>query len=325
MMKKYFLMTSIFSFVFYSSMSLSFGKEDSRCNYVVIENEAVNLNNVRDQDSVGWCYAYVASDLLSFKLNERISAVSLYDSSQSIERNVSSVQSVGGDVSLAIKNYLKKNNGLCLEKDLPSSDFWFCADLSYREFLLMLFDETNKNRVQSLLDSNQCFAENIHRAFPKIDKTILKQFTEESRAQLIEKIYSFHCKRLAHTGFKPEIEKLHDPFHQNSKVLLAKIHEELNEGNLSSVGYRYNIVNRQEDGKNASHTSIVVGRRMNEATGKCEFLLRNSWGKTCMQNEDADLSCHRICDSFGCRASGHFWVSEERLLPALFDVTNIAK
>ncbi len=41
----------------------------------------VNLSSkmgpIRDQDTMGWCYAFAAADLLSFKLGQRISAASL--------------------------------------------------------------------------------------------------------------------------------------------------------------------------------------------------------------------------------------------------------
>ena len=99
-----------------------------KCSDKINQNEAVNLNNARNQDTVGWCYAYTAADLLSYRLKKRISAVSLYNSGQEIEQDIKSSESArGGDIKSSIDSYLTKKNGLCLEENLPSNDFKFLS------------------------------------------------------------------------------------------------------------------------------------------------------------------------------------------------------
>ncbi len=91
------------------------------------------MGPIRDQDTMGWCYAFAAADLLSFKLGQRISAASL-----AIQSNADSMPSWiripftggveskmnGGNTANTISNglgnrWLGAGEGLCLEKDFP--------------------------------------------------------------------------------------------------------------------------------------------------------------------------------------------------------------
>ncbi len=307
----------------FSYTTQNFDEDDKSCPGILVQNEAVNLDNARDQDTIGWCYAYSASDLLSFHLGQRISAVSLYDSHLSIEASIKSQTDIGGAGFLAVEKYLKKNKGFCLEKDLPSSDFKFCADMNYRSFLVMFFDEIKKQRVNDLMKNNRCFSESVDAAFPQLGPERLKQYLDQDGTQfLIERIFDFHCKEHHFQNFKPKFEHSNDL--KFSKIeLLKKIHQELDSKRIIEIGYQYSILNGEKNSLPKAHSSVVMGRRKNKGTGKCEFLIRNSWGKTCIQNEDQDLNCHKNCDSFGCRPSGHFWVSEDRLSSALSNVTRL--
>ena len=125
----------------------------------------MNLNNVRDQDGVGWCYAYTAADLLSYRLKKKISAVSLYNSGVSIEADIASAKGAGSNISEAITSYLNKNNGLCLEEDLPSSDFKFCTYRRYADFLTALYQSIRDNSISD----SQCLTKNLNAAFPGVD------------------------------------------------------------------------------------------------------------------------------------------------------------
>ncbi|MDO9181751.1 MAG: hypothetical protein Q7U04_05055, partial [Bacteriovorax sp.] len=131
------------------------------CTDKINQNAAVNLNNVRNQDDVGWCYAYAGADLLSYRLNKIVSAVSLYSSGQTIERDINSLIGNGGNIKSAIDNYLALNKGICLEEDLPSSDFKFCTHRDYADFLKALYKS-----AANTLSNDQCLEENLKQAFP---------------------------------------------------------------------------------------------------------------------------------------------------------------
>ncbi|QDK42007.1 hypothetical protein DOM21_11225 [Bacteriovorax stolpii] len=290
-----------------------------KCADKINQNEAVNLDNVRNQDTVGWCYAYTAADLLSYRLKKRISAVSLYNSGQEIEQDIKTRESAnGGDIKRSIDNYLTKKNGLCLEDDLPSNDFKFCTDSNYSDFLNNLLSSAREKRIEQDLTSN-CFGNDIKKAFPGVDVNFIRNHTNRFGAKkLVEALYDNQCKELSFKGYRAEVIS---QFTSRYPVdtLMKTINDQISNGEIIGVGYDYNKVNGEEG--TGDHGSIVVGRRTNPETGACEYLLRNSWGKNCEQNEGEGLSCHKNCDSNGCRYSGHFWVSESKLKQSISGVT----
>lgn len=104
------------------------------------------IEKMRDQGSVGWCYAYTAADLLSYKLNKRVSAVYLAVISNEFEPFLwmnkklnSSYLSQTGGFTKNILNHIFKNPdvGICLEKDAPSDDY---DDLAL-EYLITLVEK----------------------------------------------------------------------------------------------------------------------------------------------------------------------------------------
>lgn len=290
------------------------------CSDRINQNEAVNLQNARNQDSIGWCYAYTGADLLSFKLNKKISAVSLYNSGQDIEADIDvNGTPKGGDIKHTIDNYLAKKNGLCLEEDLPSSDFKFCVYRTYNDFLNGLLTTVREKRIEQAALSNQCFEKDLANAFPASNIHFIRQHAERfGTRKLIEALYDNQCKNLSFKGLKVGSKALYAPQTKPSDMI-KKINDELNNNNIVGVGYDYNKLDNVND--RGDHASIVVGRRTNPETGACEFLVRNSWGKDCEQKEGPGLSCHKNCDASGCRYSGHFWVSENRLRDSLIGVT----
>ncbi|MBC7713890.1 MAG: hypothetical protein H7177_11155 [Rhizobacter sp.] len=293
---------------------------NEKCSDKILENDAVNLQNVRNQDSVGWCYAYAASDLLSFKLKKKISAVSLYNSGQEIENDIRErTSSNGGDIEDSIENYINKKGGLCLEADLPSNDFKFCTNKRYNDFLNNLLTVVREKRLDQELNINQCFGNDLNAAFPGINTNLIKNHINRfGTRKLVEFLYDQQCKKLSFLGIKLNVVTMSASRYQTD-VLMKTLDDQITKGEMAGIGYDYNKLNG-ESGP-GGHGSLVVGRRTNPESGACEYLVRNSWGKDCEQKEGDGLSCHKNCDADGCRYSGHFWVSESRLKNSILGVT----
>lgn len=292
------------------------------CSDKIIENDTVNLQNVRNQDSVGWCYAYTASDLLSFKLGKKISAVSLYSSGQEIETDIRDKNSSnGGDIKSSIDSFIAKKSGLCLEQDLPSNDFKFCTNSIYNDFLNNLLSVVREKRLDSELDSNKCFSSDLEAAFPGANISMIRShMNRHGSKKLVEFLYEQQCKKLSFSGIKLNVSALNSGRWQKD-VIMKALDDSISKGEPAGVGYNYNLLNGEEG--MGGHASLVVGRRTNPDSGKCEYLIRNSWGKNCDQREGEDLTCHKNCDSSGCRYSGHFWVSDSKLKDSILGVTTI--
>lgn len=292
-------------------------QSQEKCSNVINQNDAVNITNVRNQGRLGLCYAYQAADLLSYRLKKIISAVSLTDSGQSIEEDLKNIK--GGVASYAIANYLKKHNGLCLEVDLPSSDFQFCTDVrDYKEFLQNLYDMAKTYQIRN----NQCLQKNLNAAFPNISFNALQSFVNKNGSNnLVEYIYDLECKNKSFTGIKVETVTRQVPTYKKSDMF-DQMNSLLTSGEI--VGYDLKLELLEKGGNNSGlHSTIIVGRRKNPTSGACEYLMRNSWGKDCSMREDSKLFCHKSCDDNedNCTYSGNMWVNESRLKEAMAGIT----
>lgn len=293
------------------------------CGDKIVESPTVNLQNVRDQDSIGWCYAYLAADLLSFKLGKKISAVSLFSSSTNEEiKNDLGDENSGGNIKKSIEGFLKRKNGLCLEEDLPSSDFKFCLDKNYQGFLKRLLSVVEKGQFDIEMSRGQCFSQQMRAAFPGISQNNISRYIAQSGTEkLVEYIYDQMCSQVSFQGIKiePKIEPL--ARHGGPDGLLNIINRQIANNDIVGIAYDYSKINPNRP--NTLHGSIIVGRGTNPKTGKCEYLVRNSWGKTCEMPESADITCHKNCTGNSCRQSGHFWISETLLKKSLLEVSTL--
>ena len=73
-----------------------------------------------DNAGFGWCYAYSAADLLSFKLKQKFSVPAIALSGSILHFGEKTIEDTsGGFVELAVIGAI--NQGLCRERDFPSS------------------------------------------------------------------------------------------------------------------------------------------------------------------------------------------------------------
>jgi len=74
-------------------------------------------------------------------------------------------------------------------------------------------------------------------------------------------------------------------------------------------------VNPESCGK---HASLIVGRRFNQETRKCEFLVRNSWGSRCPESYVTREEGGYITQ---CDENGQLWINSEDLASAMYRMT----
>jgi C1A family cysteine protease len=268
------------------------------------------LGPVRDQDSIGWCYAFAASELLTYKLKQKVSAADLainynhtwynnilnkvFDGEQNFE---------GGWEDSAIKATIKKG-GACLERNLRSEDNGFAS----LKKTLTEIDTIKKNSKLSPVVS--CSA--APRAmFPYIATNDFVSIIENSnKTDFMSLLSDKSCyPRINLNNVKVKYSMA--ILESGRNKLCNEIDKQLDNKNIAAIGYNsealYNI-----DAKVgiANHASVVVGRRFNSTKGECEYLIRNSWGRGCNQY-DGRLNCEE----------GHIWMPKSVLVKGLQDVT----
>lgn len=269
-------------------------------------NFAAKLGPVRDQGTMGWCYAFVAADLVSARTGKRISAlgsaiayneenptyrrlegeppsqiqipgkkspVPILSSKGGFVEEIPHYQTHGGNTLKCLE--AMKKRGACLEEDLNSED----NGITWLNQNLKRLDEVQRSRVEETCRNGYEAAQNL---FPEIaGKTFSKILGHITDEQLVTELARVQCKpridvnlefaevKASDAGLLPMIEALD-----------AQITAE------NPVGIAYNpdfLKDRESFSEEANHASTIVGRRYNEVSGECEYLLRNSWGRGCGQ------------------------------------------
>lgn len=267
------------------------------------------LGPVRDQDTVGWCYAFAASDLLTYKLKKTISAADLAINYNNTWINYmlnklgdGEQDFIGGWEDDAI-NGIAKKGGACLEKNLRSEDNGYAL-------LKKTLEDLDKLKTNNGKYTNINCSQAAHAMFPSIKTAeYLNIIDNSSKVEFMALLSDKTCEpRISLKGIKAK--KMSAIFESGSNQLCDQIDNQLNAKNIVSIGYNakslYNI-----DAKETSlHASVVVGRRFNSTNGECEYLIRNSWGRGCSRY-DYRLKCEE----------GNIWMPKSVLVKGLKDVT----
>ncbi len=264
--------------------------------------------NVRNQDSIGWCYAFVAADMMSFKAGFKVSAIDIAVNYTDTERVSHSKRKIyqgemhddveGGLIDKAGNIALKK--GLCKESDSPSE--YFAENNDIGDFIKSVEDPFSKIYSQpSFLDSGKkapvCFSKE---SSSFID--IYKVLNHSQPNNIMYQINEERCqgKRQLVDTDKYSLEVLKG----TEEELIKSLHKELN--SKSPAAIRYHPAFLKGKRKPGNHASTVVGRRFNNEMKSCEFLIRNSWGSDCKAYSP------QYADPSNCN-NGHIWVSEANL------------
>lgn len=272
------------------------------------ENEAVNHQTIRNQSGVGWCYAYTASDLVSYALNRRISGISMHVSNRHpLMDQVRDDANAGGQIEEAINFQRDFKKGFCLESKLQSTISLDEAKRLKETFLLL--DQFKKKPEQCEIFVADPIFQIYKTLFPNLDLKIFfekswEEIIDSSCAERIELPNRFRVKAIKYFG-------------GGDSQSIGLIHEQLNLNNILGVSLN---MEKLVDGvvtDNSNHALTLVGRKINHKTGLCEFVIRNSWGKFCGLKQSDELSC----EYENGKPTGFFMISESELMKSLKGIT----
>lgn len=295
-------------------------KRKESCSDVMNVKEPLSLSRPKNQDSIGWCYSYTASDLVAHVLGKEPSAIHM--ATLMNDRFLFKMFGVkeGGWTDAVIKEMISE--GMCLEKNLPSTDYKFVTR-GYE--LKNLFDEIvelSKKYYQNPHQSNDDFQHTKSKEYTQNDvlvdlctkrNNLLKGMGELFPNASLNQISEILLKSNSSTAFK-KIADLSCPIEKGSDVkslkvktvgakdkIFSTIDEQLDKGNILGMHYTAEFLyNYKESATFSNHASSIVGRRFNPKTESCEYLLRNSWGKDC-GSYDRNYECQ----------DGHVWIAED--------------
>ncbi|AZZ38123.1 hypothetical protein CIK05_15380 [Bdellovibrio sp. qaytius] len=260
------------------------------------------LGPVLNQDGTGLCYAYSAADIISFKLGRRVSPVDIalqYTKS----RDELMLRGAGDKYLNQIEDERKKDifQGGWVRYALQyNSQIGFCADekVNSNNF------STNRGLYKGLVNLNQLglhqfnldsasagscakFAE-IQKIFPGVSMRELQDVA--NRSTLIDTASNV-ADKACEPRIKPSTPMRFTNLHNESspsEILRSSdfddIDRVLSKKQPVSVSiFMDKIYNfgKSSINKQPRHAITLAGKKFNSATGKCEYILKNSWGPEC--------------------------------------------
>jgi hypothetical protein len=280
-----------------------------------------SLGEERNQDGIGWCYAFAASEVVTHRLGHRVSAVDIASSyvSDAIHRGEpfvrlhqivrdSSRPVESGDIGDAILATQNGKSGFCSELDIPSGPHL-------------------QSRLKSVSQLRDCGESASPKCVQAWQQTKLI-FPRLSRAQILASIQDGVSVKAWDTLTKnacsvrsrlPEGTKLVRVTGSNEssrKALLGVVDERLDLGDV--VGLQYNPVpfysspwwSKPDDAfvdilagtmkafgqaELSTHAVAIVGRRYNSSKQICEYEIRDSNSPGCLNTKpDYCDEQHRI-------------------------------
>ena len=268
------------------------------------------LGAVRDQGDEGWCWAFTAADLISYRINERASAVDIAVSNKttgiypSLANETSQDREVrfflgGGEIGSAIK--VAGLRGLCMAKDLSDDAQKFTA--------MTLGGGKELQSVLSRCGSPAMNCSVFTSLVPHLSLSDIERISSETNKGIRElsvALLNANCQgyRKVPIGFAIQTETF---------SMLSKINVQLNKQNIVGIAYKpMSIFNSGKAGD--IHASSIVGSR--PVGARCQYLIRNSWGKNC--SKETSLS---VCDKDD---PGNYWVFDSDLEKTLSAVQYIS-
>ena len=282
---------------------------------------------IRNQGDIGWCYAHVSADLLSYRYRQNISAADIalkYNQifMQQLEYAVKGLFSSftltpaqtkrdGGYLDLALDNSMK--NGFCLEKDLPSNavNGNLKTIQEFRALEKLIYEIREKTNVAQ--DCAEHY-EKTQKLFPNLTpsefETIL---ANDGPSKIITDLASVTCKNRQYFKNNPEIDSIKSFAHSDAEIFKI-ITKQLDKNNILGIEYNTAFLKGQKKPLTriekyfGGHASSIIGKRWSENKKTCEFLLRNSYGPSCSYYAEPYKS--------SCEA-GNIWVDSDSILKAL--------
>lgn len=252
-----------------------------------------------NQRDVGWCYAVTAADIMSqftgVKVNYADMAIQYNAHYRSMWDRTD--ENEGGQVGRTLR--LMNEQGLCPSNgsEIPNSydkelmNFFIAlqnllddAPSGMFDFLSKERQQDRHNEVAEFISKSLC--DNIetlpfHDLFPDMElnefaQIIMKAYKNDST--VVEEFLDKKCEPRMEIPFKLNIV--------TDKCLIRScinnLDQQLDKGRIVGLSYHSKILYSPfQTNRGGYHASTVVGRKFNKESKKCEYIIRNSYGKSC--------------------------------------------
>lgn len=241
-----------------------------------------NFGPVRNQKRLGWCYAYAITDMFSFYAKQRVSAfdvaMSLYREhpEYGIDTKPYITDISGGRADWTFASVIK--NGMCAERKVSSQGNITSPSYRMVEDIVKAALALDRTEPQFSLEIRKMVLQNawrLHVIFPStsVEELILAFQKMVTQPRPFVSLVDDVCgERIALPNTKITVRRYPD-----SRMMIAALQERLNSRNPVVISYSGSSLKNVNYEGDANHNSSILGMRKTN-DGKCEFLLRNSWG-----------------------------------------------
>jgi hypothetical protein len=254
------------------------------------ENLIKHFSSPRDQDGVGWCGAYAPTDSLSFAVGEPVSAVDISINQYANEKSSLKLDKLSGITPLSA-NKVASENGYCPESVIPSdqtssSNLGHYAILNMMEAFQKISDDyiaRGKPKDYCVKCSTDLYEKVIKPALPNVTTDMIQEVLIKNQGDSLAAVRDLMNKLCE--GKRKKIDPEYEFVTKRSlspKKISTYLDEALNSKSMPSIGMNTSFFAKDEvvPGGHGDHEMMVVARRMGK-NGKCEYLVRNSWGRGC--------------------------------------------
>ncbi|MBC7430346.1 MAG: hypothetical protein H7336_17160 [Bacteriovorax sp.] len=296
----------------FSSYAFDFSKKTSKeCTSVDLR---ASLGSVRNQGSAGWCFAYATAELLSYKIEKKISAAELalnfYIKMPEMPRG-DFLSKVAGGSDMGAMTY--STNGFCAEEDMPSENYKVSKECLKSDRALETLDiirliENIHQTMPATLTA--CQVSIVSSLFKNLNANEIQTKLLDRKLTSLEKISNLKDANCSTNRIRPAKKLKMKSGMESRENSIVNIDKQLDTKNPVSLNYNANfLLKNANPNEIGNHYSVIVGRR--KSSNSCQYLIRNSWGQDCsIYPAPFNTQCEQ----------GNIWVDENVLTKSIIDV-----
>lgn len=290
--------------------AIKFGTKKNKRECTNVDLRGPKLGDVRNQGNVGWCFAYSTAELISYQLGKRISATDLainfYQQMPEMPKTAL-LSTIAGGSDMGAMTYSK--GSFCIEESTLSDEYSVprpCLPKSGRVDTMDIVRSIEGIHNQAPEVLTLCQASLISSIFKNLNKETIQSIVLNKSTSSFEKISLLKDKNCEGKRISKKMS-MRGGLRNNP---IEDIDEQLNAKNPISLNYDAAFLMHKHEGV-ANHYSVIVGRRLDEKSNSCQYLIRNSWGKGC--------SIYPGVYKAQCE-EGNIWVDEDVLGKAILGI-----
>lgn len=277
-----------------------------------------HFSTPRNQDSIGWCYAFSSSDLLSAHLGTPVSSFhtsTIYNRTLFLspkERKIADAKLKkgmrrfdevyqAGASSTAIQ-YVSANGWVCSEKGLP----YDTEKPENMPLMIRKLEDLKYNNKDRLAYNWKQVCDDLMKIIEPFK--LLASDSERIASYMIGSNMNVTLDDFSTSACKekitrlPKMEVVYELKMKDATTPTPNYFKLLNDaisrGKLVQFDYEASDVSFAT----GTHSSVIIGRRWKN--NRCEYNVRNSWGKGCSVYLDG-IECNKT--------EGSYWISDAKL------------